>query len=81
MALSTVLCYLGQQIAAAAGFPSASISVVTLLTVALATAFAEPLRALVPAGEGIATILLQASLLKPQRPLLLLRLDLQCTSA
>ena len=62
IALSTLLCYLGQQIAAAAGFPSASISIITLLTVALATAFARPLQAIVPAGEGIAHILLQAPL-------------------
>ena len=59
IALSTALCYLGQKIAAAAGYPSASISVITLLTVGLATACAGPLRALVPAGEGIAAILLQ----------------------
>ena len=59
IAMSTVLCYLGQQIAKAAGYPSASISIITLLTVALATTFAEPLKPLVPAGEGLANILLQ----------------------
>ena len=59
IALSTALCYLGQQLAEAAGYPSASISIITLLTVALATACAEPLKPLVPAGEGIANILLQ----------------------
>ncbi len=66
IALSTLLCYLGQQIAVAVGFPSASISIITLLTVALATAFARPLQALAPAGEGIANILLQVQALVGQ---------------
>jgi len=60
IALSAVLCYIGQQLAAAIGFPSASISVITLLTVAIATLFPNTLKPIVASSEGIAFILLQA---------------------
>lgn len=60
IALSTYLCYLGQQIAAAIGFPSASISVITLLTVLAATLFSKQLSPFVASSEGVAYILLQA---------------------
>ena len=59
IALSATICYLGQQLAVALGFPSASISVITLLTVALATFFPKQLKPLVASSEGIAFILLQ----------------------
>lgn len=59
IALSAILCYLGQQLAVAIGFPSASISVITLLTVAIATFFPKQLKHLVASSEGIAFILLQ----------------------
>lgn len=59
IALSAILCYLGQQLAVAIGFPSASISIITLLTVALATVFPNQLKPLVASSEGIAFILLQ----------------------
>ncbi|CAL8469320.1 g8861 [Coccomyxa elongata] len=59
IALSAILCYLGQQLAVAIGFPSASISVITLLTVAIATFFPKQLKPLVASSEGIAFILLQ----------------------
>ncbi|KAK9907992.1 hypothetical protein WJX75_001141 [Coccomyxa subellipsoidea] len=59
IALSAILCYLGQQLAVAIGFPSASISIITLLTVALATVFPDQLKPLVASSEGIAFILLQ----------------------
>ena len=59
IALSACICYLGQQLAAAMGYPSASISVITLLTVVLATCVPKRLAPLVPSSEGIAYILLQ----------------------
>lgn len=59
LALSATLCYFGQQLAVAVGFPSASISVITLLTVAIATFFPNQLKPLVASSEGIAFILLQ----------------------
>ena len=33
IALSSCICYLGQQLAVALGYPSASISIITILTV------------------------------------------------
>ena len=59
IALSSCICYLGQQLAVALGFPSASISLITILTVALATCMPKTLAPLVPSSEGIAYILLQ----------------------
>ncbi|CAL5229905.1 g13326 [Coccomyxa viridis] len=59
IALSACICYLGQQLAAAIGYPSASISVITILTVVLATCVPTRLAPLVPSSEGIAYILLQ----------------------
>ena len=59
IAISAILCYVGQQLAVAVGFPSSSISVITLLTVALATCFPTQLKPLVASSEGIAFILLQ----------------------
>lgn len=59
IALSATLCYLGQELAVAIGYPSAAISVITLLTVALATFFPSQLKPLVASSEGIAFILLQ----------------------
>ena len=61
IALSACICYLGQQLAAAMGYPSASISVITILTVVLATCMPKRLAPLVPSSEGIAYILLQVS--------------------
>ncbi|EIE21689.1 DUF819-domain-containing protein [Coccomyxa subellipsoidea C-169] len=59
IAISAILCYVGQQLAVAVGFPSSSISIITLLTVALATCFPTQLKPLVASSEGIAFILLQ----------------------
>ena len=59
IALSSCICYLGQQLAVALGFPSASISIITILTVVLATCMPKTLAPLVPSSEGIAYILLQ----------------------
>jgi hypothetical protein len=59
IALSTFLCYLGQQFSIAIGYPSASISVITLLTVVAATLFARQLNPFVSSSEGVAYILLQ----------------------
>lgn len=59
IALSSCICYVGQQLAVAMGYPSASISVITLLTVILATCMPQRLAPLVPSSEGIAYILLQ----------------------
>ena len=63
IALSSCICYVGQQLAAAMGYPSASISVITLLTVILATCMPRRLAPLVPSSEGIAYILLQVTCL------------------
>ena len=65
IALSSCICYLGQQLAAAVGYPSASISVITVLTVVLATCVPKRLAPLVPSAEGIAYILLQVPLPAP----------------
>ncbi|CAK0784261.1 hypothetical protein CVIRNUC_007465 [Coccomyxa viridis] len=59
IALSSCICYLGRQVAVALGFPSASISIITILTVILATCMPKTLAPLVPSSEGIAYILLQ----------------------
>ena len=59
IALSSCICYLGQQLAVALGYPSASISTITILTVILATCMPKTLAPLVPSSEGIAYILLQ----------------------
>lgn len=62
IALSSCICYVGQQLAVAMGYPSASISVITIITVLLATCMPMRLAPLVPSSEGIAYILLQVRL-------------------
>lgn len=57
--LSALVCYLGTQIASALSCPSQSITLVTALTVALATAFPRALGALAPSGAGLAALLMQ----------------------
>jgi uncharacterized membrane protein len=59
LALSTLLCYLGTAIARHIGYRGGSITVITALTVMLATAFPERLKPLVSSGEGLAGILMQ----------------------
>lgn len=59
LALSTLLCYLGTSIARYIGYKGGSITVITALTVMLATAFPERLKPLVSSGEGLAAILMQ----------------------
>jgi uncharacterized membrane protein len=59
LALSTLLCYLGTVIARQIGYRGGSITVITALTVMLATAFPERLKPLVSSGEGLAGILMQ----------------------
>ena len=59
LAVALVICFLGSELAAALGFAGASISVITAVTVALATAAPRHLRSLIPSAEGLACIILQ----------------------
>lgn len=59
LAVALVICFLGSELAAALGFAGASISVITAVTVALATAAPRHLRSLTPSAEGLACIILQ----------------------
>lgn len=58
LALSVSVCYLGTQAAAALAAPTQAITIITALTVALATAFPARLAPLVPSGEGLAMLLM-----------------------
>ena len=59
LAVAFGVCFAGSELAAALGFPGATISVVTGLTVAAATAVPGLLQGLVPSAEGLACIILQ----------------------
>ncbi|GBG00384.1 hypothetical protein Rsub_13136 [Raphidocelis subcapitata] len=59
VALSSVVCHVGTQLAAAWGMPSQSITLITGITVALATAFPALLGRIAPSGEGLAVLLMQ----------------------
>lgn len=59
VALSSVICYIGTQLATAWAMPSQSITIITGITVSLATAFPRALGTLAPAGEGLAALLMQ----------------------
>lgn len=58
VALSAAVCHVGTQLAAAWGAPAQSISVITGLTVALATALPKALGALAPSASGLSAILM-----------------------
>lgn len=60
LALSSALCFVGTSIAAAINYKGGAITVITALTVALATAAPRLLAPLTASGEGIAAILMQA---------------------
>ena len=59
VALSATICYLGTQLAGALSMPSQSITIITGVTVTLATLFPTKLAVLATSGEGLATILMQ----------------------
>jgi hypothetical protein len=59
VALSAVICHLGTQLATAWAMPSQSITIITGITVALATLLPKQLAVLAASGEGLATILMQ----------------------
>mmetsp|Transcript_4280 Transcript_4280/g.12065 ORF Transcript_4280/g.12065 Transcript_4280/m.12065 type:complete len:238 (+) Transcript_4280:1306-2019(+) len=59
VALSAVICAIGTGAAAATGFPGLSIPIITLVSVAIATAAPGLLGPLVGAGEGLAAIIMQ----------------------
>jgi hypothetical protein len=61
VALSATICYLATQVAAALSAPSQSITIITGITVALATLFPQQLGRLAAAGEGLAALLMQVS--------------------
>ena len=52
LAVALAVCFVGSELAAALGFPGATISVVTALTVAMATAVPRLLQGLVPARRA-----------------------------
>ncbi|KAF6253824.1 hypothetical protein COO60DRAFT_1273492 [Scenedesmus sp. NREL 46B-D3] len=57
--LSSAICYLGSQLAAAWGVPSQSMSIITALTLALASSAPRLLAPLAASGEGLALLLMQ----------------------
>jgi len=59
LAVSAVLCAAGHSIAATLNYKGGAITVITALTVALATAFPKVITPLIPSGECLATILMQ----------------------
>ena len=59
VALSAAICYLATQLATAWSMPSQSITIITAITVGLATAFPNQLSTLASSGEGLAAILMQ----------------------
>ena len=61
LALAAAICHAGTSIAAALKYRGGSITVITALTVALATAFPRLLAPLTASGEGLAAILMQVS--------------------
>jgi hypothetical protein len=73
--LSSAICYLGSQLAALWGMPSQAMSIITGLTLALASAAPKALAPLAASAEGLALMLMQVrrcstgsdSALKPTR--------------
>eukprot|EP00884_Botryococcus_braunii_P010496 jgi/Botrbrau1/19448/Bobra.0338s0069.1 len=59
LALSAMICHIGSQLAAWGGSPHSTITVVTGITVILATAMPHLLAPLVTSGEDMASLLLQ----------------------
>ncbi len=62
VALAAVICYLGSAASTALRAPSHSITIITAISVALATAVPKILEPLAPSGEGLAAILMQVGL-------------------
>lgn len=61
VALSATVCYVGSSLASALSIPSQSITIITALTVTLATWFPQHMETLAQSGEGLAQILMQVS--------------------
>lgn len=59
VALSAAICYAGHSIAAAINYKGGAITVITALTVTLATMAPKVVAPLIPSGEGLAAILIQ----------------------
>jgi hypothetical protein len=59
LSISAVVCYVAHGLARAIGLPEQFITVVTAITVLLATAMPAKLQPLVPSAEGLAAILMQ----------------------
>jgi hypothetical protein len=57
--LSSAICYLGSSLAAAWGAPSQAMSIITGLTLALASAAPKLLAPLAASAEGLALMLMQ----------------------
>lgn len=57
--LSACLCYLGSQLSAAWCMPSQSITIITALTLLLASTIPKALEPLAPSAEGLALMLMQ----------------------
>ncbi|KAL4435946.1 hypothetical protein ABPG77_000708 [Micractinium sp. CCAP 211/92] len=59
LALASAICFVGTQVAAAMRYKGGSITVITAITVTLATLFPRLLAPLRASGEGLAAILMQ----------------------
>ncbi|KAG2485644.1 hypothetical protein HYH03_015616 [Edaphochlamys debaryana] len=59
LSLSAAICYLGTSLARTWGAPGQAITIITGLTVAVATLFPRALAPMVPSAEGLAQILMQ----------------------
>lgn len=59
IALSAVICHIGRCMAFGIGQPGMLIPIITVITVALATAFPDALKALSESAEALAAILMQ----------------------
>jgi hypothetical protein len=57
--LSSAVCYLGSQLAALWGMPSQAMTIITGLTLALASAAPRALAPLAASAEGLALMLMQ----------------------
>jgi hypothetical protein len=57
--LSSAICYVGSQLAALWGMPSQAMTIITALTLALASAAPKVLAPLAASAEGLALMLMQ----------------------
>jgi hypothetical protein len=62
LSISALICYVSHGLARAIGMPPQFITIVTAVTVALATVAPARLAPLVPSAEGLAQILMQVEL-------------------